>query len=432
MTAQDDHTRAFLADLPGRTALKKRFEDLYYIDAISAPTRRGDRFFYTRRHADKEKTIYYWRDGVDGEERVLLDPNTMSDDQTISVGRVKATWDGKRVAYTLKENNADEATLYVMEVATGKVSDVDVIAGAKYADPAWTPDGSGFYYTWLPTDPEIPVAERPGYAEVRYHALGTDPATDRVVHEKLGDPEKFIGVDLSRDGAHLFFYVWHGWNSSDVYYRNLAEDDAHALAIVRGIMETVPRGGVCGEPWEVHEVEEPLEVAHRVAVGDPVAGERRDGAGLDPLRLAGGVADDRDRVGHRRIRHGHGYGLHISALSATELKGRLSGTSPGTCDKSSFSLTGLPDTGETVTVTRSSFFASREPVNAAVAREIMAAVAAVPEPAAYDLLAGCTGFVYAIAQAYYNQHRSFTARGARRSELPSRRTGFTALPLIRS
>src|SRR3546814_3057791 len=38
---------------------------------------------------------------------------------------------------------------------------------------------------------------------------------------------------------------------------HLANDDAHALAIVRGILETVPNAPA--SPWEVHEVEEPLE-----------------------------------------------------------------------------------------------------------------------------------------------------------------------------
>ena len=55
--------------------------------------------------------------------------------------------------------------------------------GAKYAGPSWTPAGDGFYYTWLPTDPQIPAAERPGHAEIRYHALRTDPAGDRVVRQ---------------------------------------------------------------------------------------------------------------------------------------------------------------------------------------------------------------------------------------------------------
>ncbi len=53
------------------------------------------------------------------------------------------------------------------DVDSGEVRARDRIEGAKYATPSWTPDGEGFYYTWVPTDPGVPVAERPGRAEVR-------------------------------------------------------------------------------------------------------------------------------------------------------------------------------------------------------------------------------------------------------------------------
>ena len=98
----------------------------------------------------------------------------------------------------------------------GAVSDVDVIEGAKYAGASWTPDGDGFYYTWLPVDPRIPAADRPGYAEVRFHRLGTDPKKDTVVQEKTGDPTVFQTRTLTRDGRLLFLATSHGWTSQDV------------------------------------------------------------------------------------------------------------------------------------------------------------------------------------------------------------------------
>lgn len=223
MAEQDRVARGFLHELPGRDALIKRLRELYYVDSISAPVRRGDRFFYTRRHADREKAVVYWKEGENGEERVLLDPNTMSKDGSVSLGTWVPNWDGKRVGYAIHRNNADEATLYVKEVATGKVSDTDVIEGAKYARPQWTPAGDAFYYTYSPPDPNIPISERPGYSEVRYHKLGTDPKQDAIVHERTGDPKTFLNVNLERDGRWLFVYLARGWNAEDVYYRDLRQ-----------------------------------------------------------------------------------------------------------------------------------------------------------------------------------------------------------------
>jgi prolyl oligopeptidase len=226
MRAQDGLTRQRLAALPGRDALAARFKELFYIDSVSAPQHRGARYFFTRRFATKEKSVVYWKEGGDGSEKVLLDPNTWSADGSASLGRWVVSWDGNSVAYQKRINNSDEATLYVMDVATGKVSETDVIEGAKYASPSWTPDGTAFYYTWLPVDPKIPVADRPGYAEVRMHRIGTVPKTDALVKGKTGDPTTFQGVDLTRDGRFLFHVVYHGWTSQDVWFRDLGRKPA--------------------------------------------------------------------------------------------------------------------------------------------------------------------------------------------------------------
>jgi prolyl oligopeptidase len=227
MSAEDKLARGFLAQLPGRDKLLARFKQLYYLETVSLPRRFGTRTFYMRTHKDKEKAIVYWKQGDEGEEKLLLDPNTLSSDGSTSLGVWQPSWDGKTLVYGLKLNNSDETTLHVMDVATGKVSSVDVIPGAKYAGPSWTPRGDGFYYTWVPPlSDTVTPAERPGYAELRFHALGSDPAKDAVVHEKTGDPQTFLGGYLSKDGHWLFATIQRGWNSTDVYYRDLRRHDA--------------------------------------------------------------------------------------------------------------------------------------------------------------------------------------------------------------
>jgi prolyl oligopeptidase len=229
MKAQDALTREQLSKVPGRDALARRFRELFYVDSISAPVRFGDRFFYARTHKDKEKAIVYWRQGEQGAEKVLLDPNTWSKDGTVSLGTWVPSWDGRKVAFAQKPNAADEAVLHVLDVDSGQWSQVDVIPGAKYATPRWTPDNKAFYYEWLPVDASIPVDQRPGYTELRLHTLGTDPKKDTLVHPRLGDPSTFLFGDLSRDGKYLFAYVMRGWSENDVYWKRVGEKDFRLL-----------------------------------------------------------------------------------------------------------------------------------------------------------------------------------------------------------
>ncbi len=222
MAKYDEATRTHLAALPGRDALKERLDELSYVDWVGSPSREGNHFFFKRRHADKEKSIWYWREGKAGEPNVLLDPNTMSDDGSISLSRgIFPSNDGKLVAYKLSENNADTATIHVMNVKSGEVSTIDEIPGGRYAYPSWNADSTGFYYVRLPVDSSIPVADLPGYAEVAFHKLGTDPATDEVILEKTGDARIFLGTYVSRDGRYLFVEKMHGWTKTDVFFKDL-------------------------------------------------------------------------------------------------------------------------------------------------------------------------------------------------------------------
>ncbi|HET7754094.1 MAG TPA: prolyl oligopeptidase family serine peptidase [Anaeromyxobacteraceae bacterium] len=231
MAAQDGLARRWLGRLPGRDDIARRAQELLYVESAGVPVKRGERLFFMRRAARQEKAVLWVKDGA-APERVLLDPNGWSRDGSVALGGWEPSWDGRRLAYQVKPNNSDEAILHVVAVDSGEVSQVDEIPGAKYASPSWTPDGGGFYYTWIPSDPRIPVDERPGWQEVRFHRLGEDPSRDAVIRERNGDPTTFVQAQVSRDGRLLVVTLAHGWSATDVWVRDLRAGDAAPLVPV--------------------------------------------------------------------------------------------------------------------------------------------------------------------------------------------------------
>ena len=71
----------------------------------------------------------------------------------------------------------------------------------------------------------VTIAERPGFAEVRFHKLGTDAAKDPVVHPATGSAKTFIGGGISRDGHWLVVSIQHGWNATDVLVKDVVDAD---------------------------------------------------------------------------------------------------------------------------------------------------------------------------------------------------------------
>ncbi len=223
IAAEDKQALAFLDVLSGRPALVQRLEALLYVGAVDVPAERGRRLFYEKRAPHQEKAVLCVRESENAVEKVLLDPNGWDGGKT-SLGVWVPSWDGKRVAFSQRPNNADEAVMHVIDVATGKWSEVDVLEGAKYAGPSWTPEGRGFYYEYLPNPAGTAVADRPGLTEIRFHRLGTPQAKDTLVRDATHDATTFLAQQLSRDGKVLLVSVIHGWTHNDVYMKRLGRD----------------------------------------------------------------------------------------------------------------------------------------------------------------------------------------------------------------
>jgi prolyl oligopeptidase len=236
MDAEDAFARGTLARMAGprRDGLEARLRELLQVDSVTAPVRKGERWFFSRTHADRDKRVYYWQTGEEGDAQVLIDPNALSaEGRNVSVRGVWPSDDGLLAACALSENASDESELVILEVATGR--ELERLPGARYARPQWQPDGSGFWWTNLPTDPDVPVDQRPGLARIQFHRLGTPPEADVVVEPASGDPTRFVGPYLSPDGRWLFTYRQYGWSANDVHIRDLHMGlDAVPVPVVEG------------------------------------------------------------------------------------------------------------------------------------------------------------------------------------------------------
>jgi prolyl oligopeptidase len=233
--SQDLVARKYLSSLPGRETLVQRFKTLYYRHSISIPEKDGQRLFYTECSPNEEKAILYYLEGNDQQKHIILDPNQMSAKGNISLGDWVPSRDGTKLAYTIRKDNSDKAILHVLDVASGLENPLDVIQGADYASVAWMPGHQSFYYTWLPTDPQIPESDRLAYSDIRLHRLGTDPKTDRIIYPSTKDPELVLSASLSRDGRWLFITTYHGWSKTDVSVQDLESPSPEFKSLFTGI-----------------------------------------------------------------------------------------------------------------------------------------------------------------------------------------------------
>jgi prolyl oligopeptidase len=174
--AQNAHTRSVLDNLPGRAELESRLRELMEVGTVSAPTMRGNRYFYSRREGNQNQAIHYVREGHDGTSRILLDPNTLDEQGLVTVSWTAPNHDGTLLAFGMFRAGDENSTLYVMNVDSG-VWLADEIPG-KVGGVSWLPDSSGFFYR------NLADIENPYSAQVRFHTLGTHHRQDPILFEQ--------------------------------------------------------------------------------------------------------------------------------------------------------------------------------------------------------------------------------------------------------
>ena len=214
------YTESVLDPLPGRDAIHKRLTELLSIGSITQPEIGGKYYFYTRREGMQNQPVLYVREGVEGKDRVLLDPNQLAADGTIALDWYHASENGKYLAYGTSPSGSEMSTLHILETKTGKLLP-DTIERTRACSIAWMHDNSGFFYTRYPKKGDVPEGQEMYNRHVFYHDLGTDPETDTPIFGEGRDPEDWPSVSLDNDGRLLLISVSQGWTKTELFLMDL-------------------------------------------------------------------------------------------------------------------------------------------------------------------------------------------------------------------
>ena len=213
--AQNTYTQSLLSRLPGREAIEKRLTDLTKIDVVGTPTARNGRYYFSKRLKDQDLFVIYMRDGMKGEDQVLIDPHPWSEDNRISANMLGVSEDGTIMAYGIRQGGEDEVEVRFLDV--GKRQDLpDRLERGRYFGISLMPDNSGFYYS------KFTMAG----SRIYFHTFGSDATADVMVFGEGYGPDKIVASGLSDDGRYLGIVVLHGSaaTKTQLYYKDLEKD----------------------------------------------------------------------------------------------------------------------------------------------------------------------------------------------------------------
>ncbi|WP_446830298.1 prolyl oligopeptidase family serine peptidase [Candidatus Foliamicus sp.] len=230
VASQNALSDPYLEGLPLRETLRERLTEVWNYPRRSAPWRHGPWYFELRNDGLQNHSVLYVRAGLDGEARILIDPNTWTEDGTASLAGRSVSPEGRYIAYARSEGGSDWRDWQVREVATGQDLP-DRITYTKFTGISWALDEGGFYYSRYPVDDEGRADDQKAVS-VYFHTLGTEQSEDRLVLRMPPDEERNAYASVTEDGAFLIVRLQEGYLANAIHYRRLDEPDSDILPLL--------------------------------------------------------------------------------------------------------------------------------------------------------------------------------------------------------
>ena len=232
---QNDITFAYLATIEERAAIEKRLTELWDFQRYGLPTKAGDRYFYTYNDGLQNQEVIYTLDSLDGAARLLIDPNTWSEDGTVALAAFYPSPDGRYLAYLVQDGGSDWREARVLDVETGEVLD-DHLVWLKFTNLDWAGDSSGFYYSRYPEVAEEELFQSLNKNNsVHFHAIGAKQSDDELVYARPDEPDWRFDATVTDDGNHLV--IANGIGTDDryqVFYKDLRRPDSDVVLMIEG------------------------------------------------------------------------------------------------------------------------------------------------------------------------------------------------------
>jgi prolyl oligopeptidase len=231
--AQNKVTFGYLNEISAREPIKQRITQLWNYEKYGIPFKEGNRYFYFKNDGLQNQSVLYTLTSLDGEPKVLIDPNTLSKDGTIALSGLAISEDGKLMAYGVSISGSDWKEWKVRDTEAGEDLS-DHLKWVKFSGASWTHDGQGFFYSRYDEPNEATKLEDINYYhKLYYHKLGTPQSEDVLVYHRPDQKEWMFGAGVTEDGRYLIISIDQGTDPRNlIFYKDLQTPDSPVVELI--------------------------------------------------------------------------------------------------------------------------------------------------------------------------------------------------------
>lgn len=227
--SQNEITFAYLDKIPYRDQIKKRLEEVYNYERLSAPFKEGEYYYFYKNDGLQNHSVLYRKLGEDGAPEVYLDPNTFSTDGTVGMAGLSFTKDGSMLAYLIQEGGSDWRKAVVINTADKSMVG-DTLIDLKFTGISWK-GKEGFYYSSYDKPKGSLLSAKTQQHKLYYHKLGTDQKSDKII---FGDTKerRYVGGMVTEDERFLFISASTSTSGNELYIQDLTDPKGAIVTVV--------------------------------------------------------------------------------------------------------------------------------------------------------------------------------------------------------
>ena len=228
--AQNIATQNYLAHIPYRNEIADVVRNLLNYERVSAPFKEGEyTYFYKNDGLQNQSVVYRQKEG--GELEVFLDPNTFSDDGTVSLSALSFSNDGSLAAYQTSTGGSDWREVTIINTSTMEQIG-DTLIDVKFSGMQWYKN-EGIYYSSYDKPTGSELSEKTDQHKLYYHALNTPQSQDKKIFGHTDEQKhRYVGAQVSDDNRYLLVSAAESTSGNRAFLKDLSQpDDAPWLTV---------------------------------------------------------------------------------------------------------------------------------------------------------------------------------------------------------
>ncbi len=208
--------------------IKSVLKDAYRSEYFSASYFNPNSDFYFYNSGQDEHHLYIKKGDTN---KVILDPNTWSNDQTLNLDKTSLSPDKKYLAYSITDGGVDWRTIKILDMESGLNLDHKVTE-VKFSDITWKSDSSGFFYNKYPKPEDRLRLSQQSYDAAIYF-FNIETGQEELFYGEVNSEENYT-VSFIGDDENVLIKVITGSEEENFY---LFGENVDALEVVTPMNE---------------------------------------------------------------------------------------------------------------------------------------------------------------------------------------------------